>query len=130
MLSFPMYQREGGAVSPASLQLQPTRALQEGRHLPADSFLQKAGGDIKPKNPVQNLMLHMPPSSTEAVVLWCSLRHHFGQVQGVSSGFSMKPDSRASGSIARGLRTARPQQLPVHPRCTLQISMRTQFREL
>lgn len=61
------------------------------------------------------------------MVLWCSRRHHFGQVQGVSSGFSMKPDSRASGSIAYQSRTARPQQLPVHPRCTLQISVRAQL---
>lgn len=63
------------------------------------------------------------------MVLWCSLGHYFGQVQGVTLGLSIEPDSRASSSVACGPRTARPQQSPAHPHCTLQLSARAQLAQ-
>lgn len=55
-------------------------------------------------NSVQNLVLHNTwPLALRLWgngVLWHSLRHYLGQVQGVSLGFSIEPDSRASSSVA------------------------------
>lgn len=43
------------------------------------------------------------------VLQWCSLKHCFGKVQGVSLGFSTEADGRANSSLVCSMRAMRPQ---------------------
>lgn len=90
----------------------------------------KAGVGTKPKKLSRSCCytcLTLATGLWGNMVSWCSRRHYFGQVPGVSLGFSIEPDSRARSSIACALRTARPQQPPACPHCTPQLPAKAQL---